>query len=88
MKRPCVLVFAGAALLALVTAASPVAEAGKVDCAKVMASLDGGKKPKEVAREMEISVSSVYRCRKKAAEQAQAGSAPKADAEPPAASAR
>jgi hypothetical protein len=38
----------------------------KVDCGQVMKELDGGKKPKEVAADMKISVSSVYRCRKHA----------------------
>ena len=37
----------------------------KIDCDQVMSELGGGKKPKEVAEDMKISVSSVYRCRKK-----------------------
>jgi DNA invertase Pin-like site-specific DNA recombinase len=40
--------------------------AGKVDCDKVMELLNSGKKTREVASEMHISRSSVYRCRKKA----------------------
>ncbi|HTW89877.1 MAG TPA: hypothetical protein VMD75_17915 [Candidatus Binataceae bacterium] len=38
----------------------------KVDCTQVMTELNGGKKPKEVASDMKISVSSVYRCRHRA----------------------
>lgn len=38
---------------------------GKIDCDQVMSALGSGKKPKEVAADMKISVSSVYRCRKK-----------------------
>jgi hypothetical protein len=42
--------------------------AGKrVDCSAVMNLLDSGKKPKEVAAELKISTSSVYRCRRAAA---------------------
>ena len=41
------------------------AYAAKVDCTKVMAELDAGKKPKVVAKDLGISTSSVYRCRKK-----------------------
>lgn len=37
----------------------------KVDCTQVMKELNGGKKPKEVAADMKISVSSVYRCRRR-----------------------
>ena len=38
----------------------------KVDCAQVMTELQAGKKVGEVATDMKISKSSVYRCRKKA----------------------
>jgi hypothetical protein len=38
----------------------------KVDCAAVMTELQGGKKVAEVAKDMKISKSSVYTCRKKA----------------------
>lgn len=41
------------------------AAAKKVDCAKVMSELNSGKKPKDVAKDLSISRSSVYRCRKK-----------------------
>jgi hypothetical protein len=44
------------------------ATAGKrVDCEKVMAEVHAGKKTKEIATELKISNSSVYRCKKKAA---------------------
>jgi hypothetical protein len=43
-----------------------IAVAAKVDCSKVMSELDGGKKPADVATDLKISTSSVYRCRKKA----------------------
>jgi FixJ family two-component response regulator len=38
---------------------------GKIDCGQVMSELNGGKKAKEVATDMKISTSSVYRCKKK-----------------------
>jgi len=41
--------------------------AGKVDCDKVMEELSAGKKPKEVAKDLGISRSAVYHCKKKAA---------------------
>jgi hypothetical protein len=46
----------------------------KVDCAAVMKERNGGKKAKEVAKEMSISVSSVYRCKQKQAAAAKAAS--------------
>ena len=66
-----VLVATNLALAALVTLALslPSAHAAakkKVDCDQVMSELNAGKKPKEVARDLSISTSSVYRCRKKA----------------------
>ena len=44
--------------------ANAYAAAKKIDCNKVMSELQGGKKVKEVAKDMSISTSSVYRCRK------------------------
>jgi hypothetical protein len=45
---------------------SPVnASANKVDCGKVMSELGAGKKSKDIAKEMNISTTSVYRCKKK-----------------------
>jgi hypothetical protein len=46
--------------------------ASKVDCDAVMGELNGGKKAKEVATDMKISVSSVYRCKRHAKEAAKA----------------
>jgi hypothetical protein len=43
------------------------AYAAKVDCAKVMAEANAGKKPKVIAKDLGISASSVYRCKKKMA---------------------
>jgi hypothetical protein len=43
-----------------------VAQAAKVDCAKVMSELNTGKKVADVADDLGISTSSVYRCRRKA----------------------
>jgi hypothetical protein len=37
----------------------------KIDCGQVMSELNGGKKAKDVAGDMKISTSSVYRCKKK-----------------------
>jgi hypothetical protein len=37
----------------------------KVDCDAVMQELNSGKKAKEVAKDLSISASSVYRCKKK-----------------------
>jgi len=47
--------------------------ATKVDCDAVMGELNGGKKAKEVAKDLSISTSSVYRCKKHAAAAAKAG---------------
>lgn len=38
----------------------------KVDCSQVMTELQAGKKVSEVAKEMKVSKSSVYRCRREA----------------------
>ena len=67
------------ALLGLQLAA-PAFAASKVDCDAVMSELNGGKKVAEVAKDLKISRSSVYRCRKKA--KAAAASAPAAMAAP------
>ena len=59
--------FAIAALLSL-QFGLPVANAAthKIDCSKVMSELQSGKKVAEVAKDMKISRSSVYRCRREA----------------------
>ena len=46
--------------------------ATKVDCDAVMGELNAGKKAKEVAKDLSISTSSVYRCKKHAAAAAKA----------------
>jgi Mor family transcriptional regulator len=38
----------------------------KIDCSKVMSDLQSGKKVAQVAKDMKISRSSVYRCRREA----------------------
>lgn len=71
----------------------PVARAAtkhKVDCDAVMQELNSGKKAKEVAKDQNISVSSVRRCKAKAKKAAAAsakagnegGGAPSASASP------
>jgi hypothetical protein len=46
----------------------------KVDCDAVMQALNGGKKAKQVATDMKISPTSVYRCKKKEMASAKAAS--------------
>ncbi len=72
MTRKLGLVAGGFALLAMTAVAiapgSAWATAGKrVDCGKVVSELNGGKKVKEVAKDLSISTSSVYRCKKREA---------------------
>jgi hypothetical protein len=43
-----------------------ITQAAKVDCSKVMSELNSGKKASDVADDLKISTSSVYRCRHKA----------------------
>lgn len=58
------------------SAAVPAAHAaGKVDCDAVMQALGQGKKAKEVASDMKISVASVYRCKRHAKQAAKAETA-------------
>ena len=49
----------------------------KVDCDKVMSEVGTGKKTKDIAADLKISTSSVYRCKKKAAGAAASTSASK-----------
>jgi hypothetical protein len=74
MKRKLSLVasFAVAATLSFPLSLSIAYAASKVDCSQVMTELQGGKKVSEVAKEMKISRSSVYRCRRAAAKEAKA----------------
>jgi hypothetical protein len=69
MKKKLTLVasFAVATALSLQFGLSLANAANKIDCAQVMTELQSGKKPAAVAKDMKISKSSVYRCRKAAA---------------------
>ena len=59
--------FALAAALGLSSGLSIASAAThKVDCSKVTSELQSGKKVAEVAKDLKISRSSVYRCRKEA----------------------
>lgn len=59
-----------AALCLQFGASSAWAARKKVDCAKVMSELNAGKKVSQTAKDLKISRSSVYRCRKKARKKA------------------
>ena len=77
MKRLVKFFAAGMAMIAagaLSIAPAYAAAKSKVDCAAVMKERNAGKKAKEVAKDMNISVSSVYRCKQKEAAAAKAGS--------------
>jgi hypothetical protein len=81
---------ASAMLLTTVAlAARPAFAAAKVDCDAVMNEINSGKKAKEVATDLSISTSSVYRCKRHAKEAAKASTKSsmqaKAGKEPPAA---
>lgn len=73
MKR--IGIVAAALMLAIglaISASAPNAWAHKVDCTAVMNELHSGKSVKEVAKDLKISHSSVYRCRRKAKQEAKA----------------
>jgi uncharacterized protein (DUF433 family) len=53
-------------------AAQPAFAATKVDCDAVMNEVNSGKKAKEIATDLSISTSSVYRCKRHAKEAAKA----------------
>ena len=74
MTRKLVLVAASAVLMTTVAFATSVrpAFATKVDCDAVMNEINSGKHAKEVAKDLSISTSSVYRCKKHAKEAAKA----------------
>ena len=78
MKRIVTTLAAGVVGLAIGVAISiPPAYAAaksKVDCDAVMKEVNGGKKAKEIAKDMSISVSSVYRCKQKEMAAAKAAS--------------
>jgi hypothetical protein len=75
--------------VAFATNARPAYAAAKVDCDAVMNEVNSGKKAKEIATDLSISTSSVYRCKRHAKEAAKAGTKSsmqaKAGKEPPAA---
>jgi hypothetical protein len=58
--------------VAFATSAGPAYAATKVDCDAVMNEINSGKKAKEVATDLSISTSSVYRCKRHAKEAAKA----------------
>jgi len=55
------------AIAGLLQVGATSAFANKVDCTKVMSEVAAGKKTKDIAKDLSISTSSVYRCKKKAA---------------------
>ena len=59
---------------AVISIPSVYAAGNKVDCDAVMKEVTAGKKAKEIAKDMSISVSSVYRCKKKEMAAAKAAS--------------
>ena len=63
---------ASAMLLTTAFAARPAFASTKVDCDAVMNEINSGKKAKEVATDLSISTSSVYRCKRHAKEAAKA----------------
>lgn len=64
------------------SAGSPSAYANKVDCGKVMSEVAAGKKTKDIASDLKISTSSVYRCKKKTGTTAKPGMTPAASPTP------
>jgi hypothetical protein len=92
LTKKLALVAASAMLMTTVafgTSARPAYAAPKVDCDAVMNEVTAGKKTKEIATDLNISTSSVYRCKRhaKAAAKAANKSMPqsKMGQEPPAA---
>jgi FixJ family two-component response regulator len=75
--------------VAFATNARPAFAAAKVDCDAVMNEVNSGKKAKEIATDLSISTSSVYRCKRHAKEAAKAATKSSIQAkkgnEPPAA---
>jgi hypothetical protein len=63
---------ASAMLVTTVAFAARPAFATKVDCDAVMNEVNSGKKAKEIATDLSISTSSVYRCKRHAKEAAKA----------------
>ena len=67
--------------------ARPAFAATKVNCEAVMDEFTAGKHAKEIAKDLSISVSSVYRCKKHAKEAAKASTKAMTAASAPAAAA-
>src|SRR5258708_25619035 len=59
-------------LTTVAVAARPAFASTKVDCGAVMNEVNSGKKAKEIATDLSISTSSVYRCKRHAKEAAKA----------------
>jgi len=75
LSKKFALTAASAMLLTTVAfAARPAFASTKVDCDAVMNEINSGKKAKEVATDLSISTSSVYRCKRHAKEAAKAAS--------------
>jgi hypothetical protein len=77
MKRVVMMLAVGLVGIAMGAISIPPAYAAaksKVDCTAVMKERNSGKKAKEVAKEMSISVSSVYRCKQRETAAAKAAS--------------
>jgi hypothetical protein len=74
LRKKIALVAASAMLATSVafTVSARPAFAAKVDCDAVMNEVNSGKKAKEIATDMSISTSSVYRCKRHAKEAAKA----------------
>lgn len=84
MIRRTIRLFAALMLVAStgLSMAPRTAYANKVDCAKVMSEKAAGKKTKEIASDLKISTSSVYRCKQKAGAKGKMTPAPAASATP------
>jgi hypothetical protein len=66
------LVVASATLITVAFAGRPAFAAAKVDCDAVMSEVNSGKQAKDIASDLSISTSSVYRCKRHAAAAAKA----------------
>jgi len=68
IKKSAVMVVSAMLVATMVLGAGshPINAADEVDCNAVMNELYGGKHPKEVAKDLSISTSSVYRCKRHA----------------------
>jgi len=68
IKKSAVMAVSAMLLATMVLGAGshPTYAADEVDCNAVMNELYGGKHPKEVAKDLSISTSSVYRCKRHA----------------------